>query len=216
MVINYQMLTETYHFLQSLSKAYPWIDNLTFREKFVKQMDILGEKDFNMRQFDVLLAQARFNRRFSDNYDVNQITVPTGICRFMFIELLMKMSKYLYSSDHHTTAEERYEMKLNDHTSESVKVDAAFFMMIKLKLIPFYKKMKIGQKLFRDNFMKHPDIEVVFTMNERAIRMIYQKKSLQNRDTKLKPHNADWMVLEDCQTLIRDDSQLDMPQKLVS
>lgn len=73
MVVNYQMLTETYHFLQSLSKAYPWIDNLTFREKFVKQMDILGDgaNDFNMRQFEVLLAQARFNRRISENYDLN-------------------------------------------------------------------------------------------------------------------------------------------------
>jgi len=126
----------------------------------------------------------------------------------MFIELLMKMGKFMYSSDHLTTAEERYEMKINDHTNETVKVDAAFYMLIKLKLVPFYKKMKIGQKLFRDNFMKHPDIEVVFTMNERAIRMIYQKKSLQNRDTKLKPHNADWMVMEDCQSLIKDDSPL--------
>ena len=46
--INYSMITEIYHWLQSKSKAFPWIDTYTFREYFIKDTNILGVKGFNM------------------------------------------------------------------------------------------------------------------------------------------------------------------------
>jgi len=59
--INYSMLTEIYTFLQSKSQQYPWIDNYTFREFFIKELGVIGAEDFNMRKFDVLMAAAQFN-----------------------------------------------------------------------------------------------------------------------------------------------------------
>jgi len=40
-------------------------------------------------------------------------------------------------------------------------------------------------------------------------------KSLEGRDTKLKPHNADWMIIEDCISLFREDCQLRLPLKMI-
>lgn len=53
-------------------------------------------------------------------------------------------------------------------------------------------------------------------MNETSLRAIYKLKSLQNRDTKFKPHNAEWMVLEDCQSLLREDTPLKLKTKLIN
>ena len=55
-MINYSMLSEIYHWLQSRSKMYPWIDNYTFRESFIKKLDMLDSATFNMAKFEVLMA----------------------------------------------------------------------------------------------------------------------------------------------------------------
>lgn len=43
--MNYSMLTEIYHYLQCRSKAYPWIDDDTFREHFINKMDIISAEN---------------------------------------------------------------------------------------------------------------------------------------------------------------------------
>ena len=67
--INYEMLIEIYHYLQSRSKLYPWVDGPTIREDFIKELDILDAKTFNMAKFDVLLAQAKFSTRLEGKLD---------------------------------------------------------------------------------------------------------------------------------------------------
>ena len=97
--INYEMISETYHWLQSRSKLYPWIDDFTFRETFIKHLDILDAKTFNMSKFEVLMAQAKFASRFENKIDKRYVDPPKGICRFMFIELLFRIAKFLYSTN---------------------------------------------------------------------------------------------------------------------
>ena len=53
-------------------------------------------------------------------------------------------------------------------------------------------------------------------MNERALKMIYDKKARENRDTRFKPHNGDWMIMEDCHSLLREDTDLNLPIKMIN
>ena len=100
--------------------------------------------------------------------------------------------------------------------NETVKVSQAFYMFVKEKLLPFYKAQKINQHGFRNDFLHQADVEIVFTMNETALRRIYTQKAFEGRDTKLKPHNADWMILQDCYTLFREDLPLKLPYKMIN
>ena len=68
-LIKYEMLTEIYHWLQSKSKLYPWIDNYTFREKFIKELNILDSKFFNLSKFEILMSYAKFSNRFDGKID---------------------------------------------------------------------------------------------------------------------------------------------------
>ena len=79
-----------------------------------------------------------------------------------------------------------------------------------------YKKNKISQHVFREDKLHQPDVETVYTMNEQALRKIYLMKTLEGRDTKLKPHNADWMIVQDCHTLFRNDLPLKLPYKMIN
>ena len=162
------------------------------------------------------MAAAKFTNRFDGKIDARRVDTPKGICRFMFVELLFRMAKFLYGTYETMTQNEVFVMKVSSESVEHVKVSSAFFMFIKEKVLPFYKKQKIHQNTFRKNLLSHPDIEVVFTMNEQSLRAIYKLKSVQNRDTKYKPHNAEWMILEDCQSLLREDLPIKLKLKIIN
>ena len=51
-----------------------------------------------MSKFEVLMAQAKFSNRFEKKIDKRFVDAPKGICRFMFVELLFRIAKFLYSS----------------------------------------------------------------------------------------------------------------------
>ena len=85
------------------------------REDFVKQLDILDAKTFNMAKFDVLLAQAKFSTRLDGKLD-KRVESPRGICRFMFIEIMFRIAKFLYSTYETMTQDAIYTMKLNEES----------------------------------------------------------------------------------------------------
>ena len=53
-------------------------------------------------------------------------------------------------------------------------------------------------------------------MNDLGLRRIYTKKAKDNRDTKLKPYNADWMILEDCYSLLLEDCPMKLLQRQIN
>ena len=150
-MINYQMLTEIYHYLQSKSKSYPWIDNYTFRENFISKMDILNTdgSSFNMRKFDVLMTKAKYTNRFKDKIDTRHVDPPTGISRFMFVELMYRVAKFLFSTEEIETMNTVHVMSLNENSTETVTVSQAFYMFINEKIKPYYDRCNIAQYDFR-------------------------------------------------------------------
>ena len=140
-MINYSMLTEIYHYLQARSKCYPWIDNYTFRTHFIEKCDILGEgSNFNMNKFNVLMTKATYNERFDEKLDKKWVDPPRGISRFMFMELMFRISKFMYSSEELQTKNEVRLMYLNENSTETVAVSQAFYMFINEKLKPYVER----------------------------------------------------------------------------
>ena len=114
---------------------YPWIDDYTFRETFIKQLNVLDAKAFNMSKFEVLMAQAKFSNRFTNRLDSRTVEPPKGLCRFMFVELLFRISKFLYSTTEAATKNEVFNMKLaHNAENETVRVSQTFYMFVKDKL----------------------------------------------------------------------------------
>ena len=141
--VNYQMMIEIYHWLQSRSKLYPWIDNNTFRVSFIKKLKIINiSEGFNMSKFEVLLAQAQSSNR--DKNKNGDIALPNGICRYQFLELILRTAKFLYSTKEIQSKKAVYAMGINQDLSETVTISRAFFMLIKDKIVPFYQAERIS------------------------------------------------------------------------
>jgi hypothetical protein len=52
------------------------------------------------------LAAANFSKRFDDKIDRKYVDLPIGISRFMFMELIVKLAKFLYgTTEAHTMRE---------------------------------------------------------------------------------------------------------------
>ena len=137
----------------------------------------------------------------------------------MFVELIVKLAKYLYSTHEAHTRNEIADLKTERQIkteASSSKVSEAFTLFMRQNLIPFHKKNKIEYNSFREQKLHNKEVEVVFTMNEKPLRDIYWKKAMEARDTPTKPHNADWMNLENCITLFRGDLTLKLPSKIIN
>ena len=104
--MNYTMLTQIYHYMQCRSRAYPWIDNYTFREYFIDSMDILGTGgNFNLAKCDILMASLRYSPHWNSKVDSRFVERPHGISRFQFIEILLRISKLMYGTAESLTKE---------------------------------------------------------------------------------------------------------------
>lgn len=138
----------------------------------------------------------------------------------MFLEILMRIAKFIYSTREGRTLKEiekdRMDSMRAGHDANEVKVSQAFYSFINDRVRPFHKDNKIEYNSFREHKLHQRDVEVVFTMNEKALKEIYRQKSLELRDTAKKPHNADWMNHENCVQLFRGDLPLKLPLKMIS
>ena len=64
--------------------------------------------------------------------------------------------------------------------------------------------------------LQHYDIEVIYSMNESSLKKIYKLKSEEGRgEHKFKPRNADWMLIEDCISLLRTDCNLHFSSRIL-
>ena len=97
-----------------------------------------------MTKFEVLMTQAKFSNRLDAQIDKRKVDAPKGICRFMFIEILFRIAKFMYSTHEQATQAEVHEMKLRDDSTETVKVAQSFYMLMKEKIHPFYEAKAIG------------------------------------------------------------------------
>lgn len=75
-VNNYEMIKDIYHWLQARSKIYPWVDNYTFREQFIKRLGFEDQGASSMSKVDVILSQVNFKDRFEGKIDRKYVDLP--------------------------------------------------------------------------------------------------------------------------------------------
>ena len=106
-----------------------------------------------MAKFEVLMAHAGFGERFEGKLDSRHVDPPTGISRFMFIELLLRISKFLYCTSASMTQREIEEQREEGDQYSMIASSQAFHMFLIKKLLPFYKKKGMGQYKFREDLL---------------------------------------------------------------
>ena len=80
--------------LQSRSKTYPFVDTFAYRHYFVRDLGLLDDGHYKIANFDLIL-----NETASNNAQFDGIRIPNGsFCRYQFIEICVKMAKFLYST----------------------------------------------------------------------------------------------------------------------
>ena len=163
------MIKDVYHYLQSRSRVYPWIDHKTFRDEFLNKLGLYEENArFNMAKLDVIISSTKFSSRFDGKIDKKNVDIPNGISRFMFIELLYRISKFLFATREAHTIAGSMELE-NQESVKFVSVSQAFRLFVSEKIMPFYTKMKIEYNSFRVLKLHSREVESVFTMNKNAL-----------------------------------------------
>lgn len=150
---NYETIKDIYHWLQGRSRIYPWVDNYTFREQFIKRLGLDDKGSASMNKVDVILTQVNFKDRFEGKIDRKYVDLPKGISRFMFVEILVRIAKFIYSTHEGHTKQEivlhKIESNQKAHQVDRVKVSQAFYAFVNERLKPFHRDNKIEYNAFR-------------------------------------------------------------------
>ena len=105
--INYQVIKDIFTLLQSRSKTYPYVDTFAFRHYFIRDLGLLEDGHYKIANFDLLL-----NETAANNAQLDGMRIPNGsFCRFQFIELCIKMGKFLYSTGYMYRQGGRHKLK---------------------------------------------------------------------------------------------------------
>ena len=202
---NYPWLKEIYHYLQSKSKAYPWLDFYTLREEFTRRLNFASYKVNQAIETIFMTRTTKRSDHDPDHFPAN------GLSRYMFLESMVRIAVYLYSSEktsQGSAGEAEY-----DHVKKDMA--SAFNHFLTNKLKQYHADLEVKWDEFRKNVVWQQGVEEVFTLNDKGTRDIYSMYSKNNRDYVLKPHNATWMIYEDCEQLFKRDSSFRMPKKVI-
>ena len=176
--INYQLIKDIYTLLQSRSRAYPFVDTFTFRQYFVRKLGLLDEDFYKVSNFDVLLNQVMSNNK---DITLDGVRVPKGsFCRYQFLELTIRMGKFLFSTGYMYRKGGRQNYSLDEGNHDEVSVQRSLFVFIEEYLKPYYEKVRRDFAEFREEKLWDPEVEVVFTMNEQGVNAIYKLYSEMN------------------------------------
>ena len=88
-------LKEIYHYLQSKSKVFPWVDYFCFREEFLKKIGVSNQSEISAIEQLVMKNTISGNRERgtdNDNFPSNALS------RYMFLEMVIRIGQYLYIS----------------------------------------------------------------------------------------------------------------------
>ena len=91
----------------------------------------------------------------------------------------------------------------------------AFYFFIDEMLVPYYKKIKHKFNEFREDKLWDKDVEVMYTMNEKAIQQLYRMYAVMNQGKNGKPHNAEFMTVTECIQLMKFDSPLKLTRATI-
>lgn len=178
LTMKFPEIKEIYHYLQGKSSQYPNIDTMTIREQFLKAISSYNGT-VQTNELDIVM------REVSGNLDdkVREVKKP-GWTRFMFIELIFRLARLLYSS---IARGEKQDKKQNAYNQ--ISVAKSFDLLFQCDLKPYQNRIGVNWQVFRDNKLQDYEVELVFTMNMPSIDRIYSKYSRMNQDTEHKAHN---------------------------
>lgn len=197
--MKFPEIKEIYHYLQGKSSQYPNIDTTTMREHFLKALAVN-----KLYEIDVIM------REVTGNLDpkIREEKKP-GWTRFMFIEVLFRLARLLYSSISNGGNKNEF------NSYKHISVSKAFDLFFQCDLKPYRARVGVNWQVFRDNKLHDYEVELVFTMNMPSIDRIYSKYSKMHQNTEHKAHNQVFMVLHDCIQLFTHDSKLKLNKRLV-
>ena len=133
-------------------------------------MGLLSDGYYVQANFDAILSQIIGHN--AKNI-IDGVIIPVGsFCRYQFIELCLRMSKFLYSTGYMYRKGGRLHDGALDDTGENYKevsMQRAFFVFIEEILVPYYKKIQHKFAEFREEKLWDKDVETMFTMNEKGL-----------------------------------------------
>ena len=208
-VTNIDVISETYNFLQSKSRTFPWLDNNTLMQYFVKKgrlflNDTLGNL---MHSFELIQTMLESRR---SSHELLRDKIPTkSICRFQFIEMLISLGNLLYGTRSARKKGENGEMI--DYY-QRVNISESFMIFLSRKLIPFRDKFASTITDFRYFKLFDDDVGKVFYYNEAGFKELY-KKYCQN-NAKVNGYDGEGISVNNFVQLFRFDSELQIPKDI--
>ena len=90
-----QWMKEIYHYLQSKSKVFPWIDYYCFREEFLKKIGVENHTELSAIEQLVMKNTIAGSKERSTDSD---LFPSNALSRFMYLEMVIRIGQYLYIS----------------------------------------------------------------------------------------------------------------------
>ena len=211
MQMKYSDLKEVFHYLQQYSTAYPRVDILTLRNRFVRKLAI-NTMAMNLNKIDIIISTIYSYAQRHSEFEKG----AHGFSRHMFIELVLRLAKFTYASDLEKNEQnEALHGRFEGDKDAVIRCTEAFELFYPAVIEPFIKATNINWTAFRDANLNDPNVELVFTMNMPGIESVYKYCSKMHQPSDLKKANEDFMIREDCIQLLHDECLLRVPKDIV-
>ena len=99
-----------------------------------------------------------------------------------------------------------------DHKYTEINVVKALSLFINQSIKPMLEFKKVENQDFRDERLWTADVRLLYSMNEINIRKIYSHYCANISRHSKKPHNSNFMELNDCVQLFMKDKRLEVRQ----
>ena len=98
---------------------------------------------------------------------------------------------------------------------EEVSIQRALYVFIEEDLKPYYARIRRDFADFREDKLWDQSVEVIYTMNEKALQQLYKTYAEMNWGKNGKPYKADFMTVHECLQLLKFDSPLALERAVI-
>ena len=87
--------------------------------------------------------------------------------------------------------------------------------LLNIKIKQLFDDIDFRWQEFRDEDLWSRPCELVYTLNHKALKELYETYSRTNRGKNKKPFDADFMIFEDCELMFTKDCRLKIPIRTI-
>ena len=187
---NMALIKEVFIHLQGKSVRYPYLDHPTVLNHLIARLD-LPMRPIDTATYDTILSSADHSSGLIEG------NPQKLFCRATFIEILIRIAKYLYCDfTHEIKNEEGDEYKY-------VNLRQGFKLFIADKLQPFFLNEDIDRSTFKEEKLMDPEVSIVFSLNIEAIQRIHKKYCRREENEHGQKILKNYMTQADCERLVR-------------